>query len=1258
MTRQSTAPLRSNCHSGARAMVVLATLLASLALVTPASAAAPEFLLQIPADNVESGSAAGQLNIPQGMATDPATGHLYISDHGNNRISEFTAWGAFVKAWGWDVAPEAAPGDTPSDEFEICTATCKAGSTGVGAGQFQNPFGITLDAAGDVYVSEDVFRGNRVQKFSPVGQFLLMFGGGVNQGPTNPGNLCTAQHITEGDTCGAGASGGADGWFSNGSAGSYLTYNPATDSIFVGDKDRIQEFETDGSFEDKIDFEGDLQDFDGKSVDALSSDPDSGDLYFAIAAPDVYRLDPDTDTLLDTLEVEQPGALAVDAAGSVYVVDDPLPFGLPEFEPRVLGFDSGGASLEGLTFDDEFAAPPATNPPSSGGITGLATNVAGPGSGSPGSLYVDYVRSVIGSDSSSSYLNAYGQAPIAFEDPPLAPPEIKAQYAVSVDTDGALLKAQINPRFWPDTTYYVQYGTEQCVEGGWEAACVQEAPVPPALLTPKSANAFLTTAGVFLGDLVPDTTYRYRFTAQSTGSGGEEVIGAGGKPGVPGAEASFNTFPVAGPPSTECPNQAFRTGPSAKLPDCRAYEMVSPLEKGSGDIQVRVGGLHQSSTSGTRLTYSSATAFGEGKASPSISQFLAQRDPEAGWLSQPLASPRTRELDVGTVAKLQNEFKLFSPDLCMAWLRPAYDPPLAEGAVPAYYNLYRRQNCGTGAGGYEALTTVVPPLASPSTYVGMEPQGLSADGSRAIYTAADRLTEDALSQPATCGEVDGSCTLQLYEHTQGGQLRYVCILPNGTPVNPATHACYAGTALEAFGKGTTGSFQNAISADGERIFWTAKATPPTDSGPGPGRIYLRIGGTETLKVSESVSGANAFFWGAADDGARAVFEMSEGANKDNLYTLEVDAEEEEKLIAKGVLGVLGISEDARRAYFASTEAIAGSGQNGEGDEAVAGEPNLYLYEAGEPPTRSFIGALSDADVGGLGALSPIASAPSARTSRISADGLHAAFMSTAPLTDYDNLDADTGKPVTEVFLYDAGGDELRCVSCNPSGARPSAGVLLNAAGSATGLLSAGQIPGFERALYPSRLLSGDGTRLFFESHEALLTRDTNGVQDVYQWEEPGTGDCDEADSTFDEEAGGCVDLVSSGQSPTASSFLDASPDGEDVFFSTLSGLLPQDYGLVDVYDARVSGGFPQPTTTPGCEGEACQGPLVAPDDPTPASSSFEGAGNVTEAPRPVKCAKGRRAVRKAGKTRCVRKPRKAKRANRAKRANHKGRAAR
>ena len=54
----------------------------------------------------ENGSAGGQCSLPRGVATDPNTGYVYLVDQGNHRIQKFTAWGDFVRTWGWGVASE------------------------------------------------------------------------------------------------------------------------------------------------------------------------------------------------------------------------------------------------------------------------------------------------------------------------------------------------------------------------------------------------------------------------------------------------------------------------------------------------------------------------------------------------------------------------------------------------------------------------------------------------------------------------------------------------------------------------------------------------------------------------------------------------------------------------------------------------------------------------------------------------------------------------------------------------------------------------------------------------------------------------------------------------------------------------------------------------------------------------------------------------------------------------------------------------
>jgi hypothetical protein len=156
------------------------------------------------------------------------------------------------------------------------------------------------------------------------------------------------------------------------------------------------------------------------------------------------------------------------------------------------------------------------------------------------------------------------------------------------------------------------------------------------------------------------------------------------------------------------------------------------------------------------------------------------------------------------------------------------------------------------------------------------------------------------------------------------------------------------------------------------------------------------------------------------------------------------------------------------------------------------------------------------------------------------------------------------------------------------------------------------------------VLSPNGDRLFFESFEALVPSDTNGATDVYEWEHSsGKAQCEEVGApVYVESAGGCISLISSGKSPEDSEFIDASQDGRDVFFITFSTLLEEDSGLADLYDARAGGGFaPKAGPRPACEGEACQTPPAPPNDPTPGSSSFGGAGNVQAKPAKKKAKK-------------------------------------
>jgi tripartite motif-containing protein 71 len=118
-----------------------------------------------------AGGGAGQVAYPRGIAADAST--VYVADSGNNRVSEFTTGGSFLRAFGWGVA-------TGASALEVCTSTCQTGLADGGAGQLSTPYSIALDGTGSLYVGE-IFS-HRVDEFTSAGSFVRGFGWGVASG--------------------------------------------------------------------------------------------------------------------------------------------------------------------------------------------------------------------------------------------------------------------------------------------------------------------------------------------------------------------------------------------------------------------------------------------------------------------------------------------------------------------------------------------------------------------------------------------------------------------------------------------------------------------------------------------------------------------------------------------------------------------------------------------------------------------------------------------------------------------------------------------------------------------------------------------------------------------------------------------------------------------------------------------------------------------------------------------------------------------
>lgn len=1148
---------------------------------------------------------------------------------------------------------------------ETCSgADCRQGVSGQGPGQMLTPRGMAVDQQGDLYVYESLGctsqclfgeENNRIQKFNAAGEFLLMFGKGVDEGggaPAHPGDVCTAEYIADGDKCGAGRRGSGNGEFGVGSVNGLDPYKSTfiavgpTGTVYVGGLERIQEFEPDGTFKGLV--PDPTETLKGEDIQSLAINPVSGHLYVTFykeeccsgrnAKEGILELTT-SGQVLRTLAVKKPMSLATTSAGRLYVADGAFSF---TSEVALREFNASGEENKDFAFEDGF-----------GEVHGIAASVACGIEGAD--LYVTNIP--VQGDENGVYINAYGNPPDpALCPPPQVAPKISDQYATSVTTDGATLRAQINPRFWSDTRYHVEYGTGKCSEGGCESI---QPSGSGARLTTAVTSQPLTTAGVNLQGLEPDVTYHYRFVAESSGGGPVK--------GVEGSEGTFTTMSPRLPLAVDCPNQAYRSGASASLPDCRAFEMVSPVEKNGGDITTfqTFGGLTVGAEDGQRITYATLRSFGQAESAPLFNQYLASRT-STGWSTESISPPRSNPAFYPPLSP--GQFKFFSNDLCEAWLMQESAVALAPEAPAANPTLYRRDNCG--GTGYELLTKEAPPgfdfqTEFPESTYYVAPLGASADGSRSVFRAPTLLTSNACSK---------NRVFQTYETNGEGPLRLVSVLPSGKP--NCTHSG-VGTLNGADTDFSASSVWHAVSEDGERVFWSASSGSSEalsgQDGTDPGKLYLRVNATEpqskvakgectepelacTLPLSES---PEAFFWGADREGSRAIYTAGS-----ELFEYDT-AEEQSHLIAGKTAGVAAMSEDASRVYFVSREALTGGEENSEGVKAKAEEPNLYLYEAGQGFT--FIGRLVSADLQNSPTeasntsvhYSLIAQNPRARSARVIPDGSRFVFDSSASLTGYDNTDLNSGAPDAEVYLFDATTKKLTCVSCNPTGARPSGRAYTpGGSGQERQGWTAGLVPGWPGQLNPTRPLSSTGDRLFFESTEALVPADTNGKVDVYEWQgAAGNAACEAVGAeAYFASAEGCISLISSGQSPTDSEFVDASSDGSDVFIATSSSLLPQDPGLVDIYDARVDGGFPQPAPTPpACEGEACQGPISPPNDPTPASSSYQGPGNLP----PAKKKSAHKKNKKKGKNKKGKSKKKGKSTKgRAVKSNKTGRAAR
>jgi DNA-binding beta-propeller fold protein YncE len=795
------------------------------------------------------------------------------------------------------------------------------------------------------------------------------------------------------------------------------------------------------------------------------------------------------------------------------------------------------------------------------------------------------------------------------------PALIDSTSVARVGANEATLEAKIDPLGNP-TTYYFQYGTQTCEAN--PASCV-DVPSAPQSVGEDSVDHGEEDA---ITGLQPATTYHYRVIATN-------VLG-----------------------TNEGPERTFTTRASASqfaLPDGRAWEMVTPPNKQGAPIEslTREGGLILASEDGDRLTYVANGALGEevqGNRTPEWQQVLATRA-ATEWTSRDIATPNSEP--TGTDAGSAPEYQFFDPDLSTALVEPygaEPTPPLAPGVTQG--TMYLRDNL-TGA----YLPLLDGEDVAPGTQFGGRVHFIEAtpDLGRAILSSSVAL-------------LGSSSAAGLYEWSEG-KLEMASLLPDGQPAKGP---------IGAITLGYSNTIANALSSDGTRVVWT---TPEEE--PYFGHLYLRdtaLGQTVQLDAAqglpEPTGRGTARFEDASSDGSRVLFTDRQRLTPDataEAHPVEPDLYECDMVAEAGKLTckltdltvdhdagqhanvqalLLGTSDDATTSFLVATGVLA-SNLNGNGERAVAGRRNLYeIHYDGGAAVRTFIGTLASED-------SPEwegndLSDTAYLTARVSPNGRFLAFMSAASLTGYDNTDQLSGQRDEEVFLYDTGSASLRCVSCNPTGERPTGVLDIVESGEGLGLLVdrrkiwvghwlAGNIPGWTAqnltsALLQSRYLSNEG-RLYFNSPDGLVPGATDGKENVYEYEPSGDGSCESV-------TGACVSLISSGTSDKESAFVEATPDGSDVFFVTEQQLLPQDTDTeFDIYDARECTETapcltpprkapPGCGSTPDCRPAQSEQPI---EGGATSTATFTGPGNTTVATTTVPSAKGESKAKKASK---------------------------
>ena len=679
-----------------------------------------------------------------------------------------------------------------------------------------------------------------------------------------------------------------------------------------------------------------------------------------------------------------------------------------------------------------------------------------------------------------------------------------------------------------------------------------------------------------------------------------------------------------------CPNESVRNELGVtRLPQCRAYEQVTPAYKEGYPVILR----SLSSDGNKAILFSLANidgAEGAGESAIESNLYTAVRT-AGGWHLTPLNAPLSQFVGQVPVAyEAQSGATLW------------------EQHTPSQSAFTRGLYARSTEGDYRFIGRVSIPFAGEETqeadYMYLsnanhidEPEAATHDYEHVIARALQG--EDYLPFDETLGKIS------FYEYSGANEPPVLVGVQGGKESHDLVSRC-ATILGSGQSSGEFGSLYNAISADGETVFFTAEAISACGvHAPPVAELYARLHGSplspllaETVHVSASEctvacgeeSGKN--FEGASESGKIVYFtstqkltnnatdgttsgEAYNGSGCTNttpaqggcdLYVYDAEAPGMEcqqehhclRLVAGGeVLGVAGIAENGQRVYYVK--------RNNEG------LPDLYVYDLAEDRSvlvahLSFTGE-QEATIWQREFNHPV---------QVTGEGgRYLLFASATP-----GLTEDQEGSVEQLFEYDAVTGELVRVSKGEDGYDE------NGNGVTIGINP-------ESIAEPSEHL---GLRTDFKSETNRLSISSDGRTVVFRTRgklSPYATSAEKCFSVYEFHtegplSSGEVRLLSDGQDinqsgPRCGAFLyptmmDAT--GNNILFSTADPLVPTDTdgGQRDLYDARIDGGFALPRGGL-CAGERC-GPTTATGGAGMPSLAPE--GSATQAPETTPNASG------------------------------------